>query len=89
MDSVRLPARLPNLNSFAKEFVRSIKEEGLNGMILIGEGSLRRAVEQLSQHCQREGESSGIGEQDYLTGVFSQRGSEVKCRERLGAMLSS
>ncbi len=44
--SVRLPARSPNLNAFAERFVRTIKEECLDRMILIGEGSLRRSVEQ-------------------------------------------
>ena len=44
--TVRLPARSPNLNSFAERFVRSIIGECLDRMILIGERSLRRAVEQ-------------------------------------------
>src|SRR5450759_4316968 len=41
---VRLPARSPNLNAFAERFVRSIKEECLDGMVMVGESSLRRAT---------------------------------------------
>ena len=44
--SVRLPVRSPNLNAFAERFVRTIKSECLDRMILIGEGSLRWAVDQ-------------------------------------------
>jgi putative transposase len=40
---VRLPPRSPNLNAFAERFVRTIKESCLDRMILVGEGSLRRA----------------------------------------------
>jgi putative transposase len=41
---VRLPPRSPNLNAYAERFVRTIKESCLDRMILVGEGSLRRAV---------------------------------------------
>ncbi|MGB5299268.1 MAG: integrase core domain-containing protein [Thiogranum sp.] len=41
---VRCPVRAPNCNAFAERFVRSIKEECLDRMILFGEASLRRAL---------------------------------------------
>jgi transposase InsO family protein len=43
---VRLPPRSANLNAYAERFVRTIKESCLDRMILVGEGSLRRAVGQ-------------------------------------------
>jgi len=39
-----LPARSPNLNSYAERWVRSVEEECLSKLILFGENSLRRAV---------------------------------------------
>ena len=42
-----LPARSPNLNAYAERWVRSVKEECLSKVILFGERSLRRALEQL------------------------------------------
>jgi transposase InsO family protein len=48
IDSVKLPPRSPNLNAFAERFVRSIKEECLERMILFGEDSLRTAVREFS-----------------------------------------
>ena len=41
---IRLPPRSPNLNAYAERFVRSIKDECLDRMIFVGQGSLRRAV---------------------------------------------
>ena len=42
--AVRCPVRAPNCNAFAERFVRSIKEECLDRVILFGEASLRRAL---------------------------------------------
>ena len=48
--TIRLPARSPNLNSFAERWVRSVKEECLSKLILFGERSLRRALQQYVVH---------------------------------------
>ena len=40
---IRRPARAPNLNAYTERFVRTIKDSCLERMVLIGEGSLRRA----------------------------------------------
>jgi transposase InsO family protein len=45
-----LPARSPNLNSFAERWVRSVKEECLSKLILFEERSLRRALQQYVVH---------------------------------------
>jgi hypothetical protein len=44
VNPLRLPARSPNLNSYAERWVRSVKEECLSRLILFGESSLRRAL---------------------------------------------
>ena len=44
VETVRLPARSPNLNAFAERFVLSIKRECLDRLILLGEAHLRLAV---------------------------------------------
>jgi putative transposase len=46
VNPLRLPARSPNLNSYAERWVRSVKEECLSRLILFGESSLRRALQQ-------------------------------------------
>jgi len=45
-----LPARSPNLNSYAERWVRSVKEECLSRLILFGEHSLQRAISNFLEH---------------------------------------
>src|ERR1022692_2857781 len=59
VESVRLPARSPNLNAFAERFVRSIREGCLDRMVLIGEPSLHRAIRQFGVHYHGEGTTRG------------------------------
>jgi putative transposase len=67
--------------------VRSIKEECLSRMILVGEGSLRRAVAQFCEHYHRETNHQGL-ENKIIEPTFGlNRAGEVNCRERLGGLL--
>jgi transposase InsO family protein len=87
--SVQLPARSPNLNAYAERFVRSIKEECLNQMVLLGERHLRTTVCQYVEHYHLERNHQGLGnalveapEPHAITA------SPVLRRKRLGGMLS-
>jgi putative transposase len=42
VEPVVLPPRSPNLNAYCERFVRSIKDEALNQMIVIGEARSAR-----------------------------------------------
>ena len=50
VEILRLPPKSPNLNSFAERFVKSIKDECLDHLILFGEASLQRAIENYLEH---------------------------------------
>jgi transposase InsO family protein len=50
IEAKKLPPRSPNLNAYAERFVRSIKYECLNYLILIVERSLRRTITQYLEH---------------------------------------
>jgi hypothetical protein len=56
---LRLPARSSNLNSYAERWVRSVKEECLSRLILFGESSLRRALQQYIVHYHEERNHQG------------------------------
>src|SRR5438128_2353286 len=59
VNPLRLPARSPNLNSYAERWVRSVKEECLSRLILFGESSLRRALQQYIVHYHAERNHQG------------------------------
>jgi transposase InsO family protein len=86
---VLCPVRTPNCNAYAERFVRSIKEECLDRMILFGERSLRRAVREYPAHYHTERNHQGLGNR--LLDMTSEAGSPdepIQHRERLGGMLN-
>jgi len=60
IESVKLPPRSPNLNSYAERFVRSIKEDCLKQMILFGQDSLRNSVGHFLEHYHLERNHQGL-----------------------------
>jgi putative transposase len=83
-----LPARSPNLNAHAERWVRSVKEECLSKVVLLGERSLRRALSEYVEHYHAERNHQGKG--NVLLFPFNteiRRGQPVQCRERLGGLL--
>jgi putative transposase len=55
--TLALPPRSPNLNAYAERWVRSVKEKNL---ILLSEGSLRRALRHYEAHYQEETAGDGL-----------------------------
>jgi len=88
--TLKLPARSPNLNAYAERFVRSIKEECLGRMVLLGEGHLRRAVHEYVAHYHLERNHQGLANAliDPPAEPTSVHGPVVR-RQRLGGLLNS
>jgi putative transposase len=89
VEPVVLPPRSPNLNAYCERFVRSIREEALNQIIVIGEGSLRSVIQSYPTHYHHERNHQGLGNQLMVpeSGMEDQGGFVVR-RERLGGLLS-
>jgi len=89
VNPLRLPARSPNLNSYAERWVRSVKEECLAKLILVGESSLRRALRQYLLHYHEERNHQGKENRILFPFQTKARRKEgaVRCRERLGGLL--
>jgi len=77
------------LNAFAERFVRSIKEECLDQMILIGQGSLRGAISEFLVHYHSERNHQGLGNRLIQPQARALTPGElILRRQRLGGMLS-
>jgi transposase InsO family protein len=86
---IRLPPLSPNLNAFAERFVRSIKEECLGKMILIGQASLRRAIAEYVMHYHTERNHQGIENRLIRLDLgCAANDGVVHRRPRLGGMLN-
>jgi transposase InsO family protein len=83
-----LPVRSPNLNAHAERWVRSVKEECLSKIILFGERSLRRALNEYLEHYHAERNHQGKGNVLlFPRGANIRRDGPVQCRQRLGGLL--
>ena len=88
IDTVRLPARSPNLTPHIERFMRSIKEECMLRMIFFGEASLRHAIRAYLVHYHGERNHQGLANRILMPGdEVGRAGGEVQCRERLGGLL--
>lgn len=83
---VKTPFQAPNANAYAERFVRSIKDECLNRMILFGEEHLRHALDEYVEHYHRERNHQGIGN-ELIDGQPSIGLGDVRSTDRLGGML--
>ena len=85
---VQTPFRAPNCNAYAERFVRAIKEECLDKVILLGERHLRRTVSEFVAHYHGERNRQGLGNE--LIDRLQQQPAcgLVRRRQRLGGILS-
>lgn len=88
VEAVRLPPRSPNLNPHLERFMRSVKEECLERMLLFGERALQKAAGDSLVHYHQERNPQGLNNQLIQPGKeVGRTAGEVVCRERLGGML--
>ncbi len=88
VQTVKLPARSPDLNAYAERFVRSIKSECLAQIIPLNERHLRTAVKEYTQHYHLERNHQGL-ENELIEKPIDELdvNGAVECRERLGGIL--
>lgn len=88
--SLPLPAHSPNLNAFSERWIKSVKDECLSKLILFGERSLRRALQNYLVHYHAERNHQGKGNVLLFPPVNQlppKTPERVQCRERLGGLL--
>ena len=83
---IMLPAKSPNLNAYAERWVRSVKQECLSKLVLLGEGPLQRSLAEYAAHYHLERNHQGKGNK-LLTPTVEQKGLSIHCHHRLGGLL--
>jgi len=88
VEPIVLPPRSPNLNAPCERFVRSIKEEALDQMVMRGEPALAYVISQYLAHYHAERNHQGLAYQlitpELGLGSYS---DQIRCRDRLGGLL--
>jgi putative transposase len=88
IEPVLLPPRSPNLNAYCERFIRSIKEEAVEQMLMLGERFLDQVIRQYLAHYHTERNHQGRGNQLITPEpARNDQGSAVVRRDRLGGLL--
>jgi hypothetical protein len=88
IDCIKTTVASPNLNPFAERFVRSIKHECLNKMLIFGESHLRYVINEYLEHYHTERPHQGIGNNIIEPPPMVGQG-KIVCQKRLGGLLKS
>ena len=89
VEPILLPPRSPNLNAYCERFVRSIKEEALEQIVMVGKRSLSYVLQQYLTHYHAERNHQGLGNRLIAPASnFESHHGQVRRRARLGGLLS-
>jgi len=84
---VQTPVQAPNANAYAERFVRSIREECLNRLILFGERRLLHVLNEFVVHYHEERNHQGLGNALIAPAHRAVSRVGIRCRDRLGGLL--
>jgi len=85
---VKLPSRSPDLNPYAERFVKSVKSECLDHLILTSVKQLKYAVNQYCEYYHHERIHQSLGR--IIEPIHkTNEDAEIVCIERLGGLLKS
>jgi len=84
---VQTPIQAPNANAYAERFVRSIRAECLDRVIVFRERRLRHVIDEFVVHYHGERNHQGLGNELIERQGHRRGGTHVYCRERLGGLL--
>ncbi len=84
---VRTPVQAPNANAYAERFVRSIREECLDRLILFGERRLLHVLKEFVVHYHEERNHQGLGNDLIAPTPRADGRAGIRCRDRLGGLL--
>jgi putative transposase len=83
---VLTPFQAPNANAYAERFVRSIREECLDHVILFGERRLLHVLKEFVMHYHEERNHQGLGNDLIAPAPRAVGRAGIRCRDRLGGL---
>lgn len=84
---VRTPVRAPNANAFAERWVRSVREECLDRLLILGDGHLRRVLTAYVDYYNHARPHQGIEQQCPIRLESAARDGPIERRDILGGVL--
>jgi len=88
IEPIKLPAHSPDLNAYAERFVKTIKSECLDHLILSSVEQLEYVLDEFCQYYHHERIHQGVGKIIEPKHEIDDN-AEIQCIERLGGLLKS
>jgi len=84
---IHLPHRAPNSNAFAERWVRTIRQECLDKLLIINEGHLRRVIKEYVAHYNQHRPHQGIDQQSPIPFPTPETQGEIHRRDVFGGII--
>jgi putative transposase len=87
IDVIHTPFRTPNANAFAERWIRSVREECLDKVLIINQAHLRRVLREYSEFFNTARPHQGLDQQIPNPKISHETSGPVRCRHGLGGIL--
>ncbi len=84
---IRTPVQAPNANAFVERWVRSVREESLDKLLILGERHLHRVVTANVEYYNHARPHQGIEQQGPVPLEWAARDGPIERRDLLGGVL--
>jgi len=84
---IHTPFQAPKANSFAERWVRSVREECLDHILIINQNHLRRVLKEYVNYYNHHRPHQGINQQFPISGPMHNRNGPVRRRNILGGII--
>ena len=85
---IRTPVKAPNANSHAERYVRSVRSECLDKIIIVNQAHLRSVLTEYVEFYNQRRPHQGIGQQSPITRLPEKREGVVQKRLVLGGIIN-
>ena len=87
VEIIRTPFRAPNANAIAERWVRSVRAECLDHLLVLGEAHLRRVLTAYADHYNHARPHQGLGQRTPVAPAAPPGSGAVRRRDLLGGLL--
>ncbi len=84
---IHTPYRVPNANAYAERWVRTVREECLDKILILNEGHLRRVMREYVAYYNTARPHQGLEQQIHIASKAPVSGGPIRCRNVLGGII--
>ena len=87
IDIIRTPVRAPNANAYAERWIRSVREECLDKLIIVNQPHLKQIMGEYIDYYNTARPHQGIDQQTPIRSPFCKESGRICCRDILGGII--